>query len=82
MKNALLFVMLLFCGRSVPAQLHIAAALCENKINPLGVAFQNLRFGWELKFSENNQSQTAYQVVTLIPKRPCIYRLRPPPAFT
>ncbi len=45
------------------AQLQITIALCENKINPAGVALQNIRFGWELNSNENDQYQTAYQLV-------------------
>lgn len=45
------------------AQLQITSALCENKINPAGVALQNIRFGWELGSIENNQFQTAYRLV-------------------
>ncbi|MBC7399453.1 MAG: alpha-L-rhamnosidase N-terminal domain-containing protein, partial [Mucilaginibacter sp.] len=45
------------------AQLTVAKTLCENKVNPLGVAAQNLHFGWELSSIQNGQSQTAYQIV-------------------
>ena len=45
------------------AQLHIASASCEGKTNPLGVALTGFRFGWELSSKENDQYQTAYQLV-------------------
>jgi alpha-L-rhamnosidase len=44
------------------AQLRVDAALCENKLNPLGVDVANIHFGWELDANENSQFQTAYQV--------------------
>lgn len=48
---------------NVFAQLHITPALCENKINPLGVNIQDIRFSWEMDAKENTQYQTAYQLV-------------------
>lgn len=45
------------------AQLRVTAALCENKVNPLGVALQNIHFSWEATARENGQFQTAYQLV-------------------
>ena len=62
MGCTLLLILSVLSG-NVFAQLTIASALCENAINPTGVALQNVHFGWELKATENNQYQTAYQVV-------------------
>ena len=45
------------------AQLKITTAACENKINPLGVPADKIYFSWELAASENDQFQTAYQLV-------------------
>ena len=45
------------------AQLTISSVLCENKQNPLGVDLQNLHFSWTATANENNQYQTAYQLV-------------------
>ena len=48
---------------SLYAQLQITTAMCNNKSNPLGVDASDLRFHWELSSRENNQTQTAYQLV-------------------
>lgn len=48
---------------NVFAQLHVTAALCENKINPLGIDLIKVRFSWEMHSKENGQYQTAYQLV-------------------
>jgi alpha-L-rhamnosidase len=45
------------------AQLTVVKTLCDNKVNPLGISTINVHFGWETSSQQNNQSQTAYQVV-------------------
>ncbi|HWB25742.1 MAG TPA: family 78 glycoside hydrolase catalytic domain [Chitinophagaceae bacterium] len=45
------------------SQIQITSALCENKVNPLGVALQGLHFSWEMTSAEQGQYQTAYQLV-------------------
>ena len=37
--------------------------MCNNKLNPVGVPANNIYFSWELSSLENNQTQTAYQLV-------------------
>ena len=64
MKFVACFLLMFILFYSRPsAQIHIISALCENKVNPTGVSLQNLRFSWELDAKENDQYQTAYQLV-------------------
>lgn len=56
------FVLLCFSGTSVSAQLKVSIALCENKINPTGIDWRTLHFGWEMSSSENGKYQTGYQL--------------------
>lgn len=53
----------LLCAFSVHAQLLVIAASCENKINPLGIDVGAIHFSWQLASKENDQQQTAYQIV-------------------
>ena len=62
-KNIFVLFLLNIIGAQLNAQLHIASASCEGKTNPLGVALTGFRFGWELSTKENDQYQTAYQLV-------------------
>src|SRR5437764_910100 len=57
-----LLVVLLFSIHSY-SQLKVIGASCENKKNPLGVQANNIRFSWEFESTENNQYQTAYQLM-------------------
>lgn len=47
----------------VKAQLAIAEALCDNRVNPTGIHVRDFFFAWELASKKNNQQQTAYQLV-------------------
>lgn len=51
------------CWLSLNAQLSIALAQCEKKVNPIGVPPKSISFGWQMTSKEKNQIQTAYQVV-------------------
>ena len=64
-NKQVIFLLLMLMGITYNtfAQLKISTVLCENKINPTGVALQKIRFGWELTSMENAQYQTAYQLV-------------------
>ncbi len=62
-RKSICIAVLMLATVTTFAQLQITTALCENKINPAGVALQNIRFGWELNSNENDQYQTAYQLV-------------------
>ena len=62
-KNICISALFLAPVLNVIAQIQITAALCENKINPTGIALKDIRFGWELVSKENEQYQTAYQLV-------------------
>jgi len=58
------FMLMLILQEAVAySQLRFEKLLCENKVNPLGVALQDLRFSWELGSIQNNQYQTAWQLV-------------------
>jgi len=64
LNQVIAFIVLLFVIESnLFAQLKITTALVQNKINPLGVSLQQIHFSWELGATENNQYQTAYQLV-------------------
>ena len=45
------------------AKLIITKLLCENKLNPMGVPVDNLRFSWQMQSAQRGQLQTAYQIV-------------------
>lgn len=67
-KKVALYILLFLAGLfnhviSSYAAISITAASCENKINPLGVELDNLRFSWQLFSKESGASQKAYQLV-------------------
>lgn len=55
--------LLLLSAAAVHAQVKIAQALCDNRVNPTGIHTRELFFSWELASQKNNQKQTAYQLV-------------------
>ena len=63
MFRAGFMLMLILQETGAYSQLRFEKLLCENKVNPLGVALQDLRFSWELGSMQNNQYQTAWQLV-------------------
>ncbi|MEP6949408.1 MAG: family 78 glycoside hydrolase catalytic domain [Ginsengibacter sp.] len=63
MRLIRLFILCNVFAFNSSAQLNIATALCENKINPNGISLINIHFGWELTSDTNEQYQTAYQIV-------------------
>lgn len=58
-----LFVYCFFRLTVAWSQLTVSEALCENMINPKGVHPGSLFFSWEMESKNNNQIQTAYQLV-------------------
>src|ERR1700760_254765 len=62
LRNGVLLSFLLQ-GIAATAQLKIDRALCENKIDPFGVATRGIRFSWELGAKGGSQYQRAYQLV-------------------
>ena len=62
-KHCTIYLAVLFFSATVHAQLQVAVALCEKKINPLGVSVSDIHFSWQLTSSESNQLQKSYQVV-------------------
>ncbi|MES2808524.1 MAG: family 78 glycoside hydrolase catalytic domain [Bacteroidota bacterium] len=63
LKSLLFTAIAFFAITNCYAQLSVIKALCDNKVNPLGVSTTNLHFGWEMSSPQNNQLQTAYQLV-------------------
>ena len=65
--NLVLLCLLVF-SNSVFAQLEIEMALCENRLNPTGVNWKDLRFSWEMSSEGRDEVQTAYQLVVATSK--------------
>ena len=63
MKICVIYFALIFLFVNVQAQLNVAAAKCENKINPLGVPLTAIYFSWQLSSNQNNMLQKNYQLV-------------------
>ncbi len=63
MKRVLAIDLFLLFAVTTNAQLQIATAMCNNKLNPLGIDISAIRFSWELVSKQNNQMQMAYQLV-------------------
>ncbi|NNV55139.1 family 78 glycoside hydrolase catalytic domain [Limnovirga soli] len=62
-RKVLFYFFVLLCSMPATAQIQVVAALCENKVNPMGVGTSGIHFGWELESATTNQYQTAYQLV-------------------
>ncbi|GAB3246454.1 glycoside hydrolase family 78 protein [Larkinella harenae] len=58
-----LVAILLVGAQTLPAQIRVTRALCDNKTNPLGIDPRSLFFSWEMESPEQNVSQSAYQLV-------------------
>ncbi len=56
-------------AHSKESGLSIVLVKCENKVNPLGTALENIHFSWQMHSTENNQLQKAYQVVVASSKQ-------------
>lgn len=56
-----LFAVLFFSATGTWAQLHVSAALCDNRTNPTGIDVRDFFFSWNLSASKNNEQQSAYQ---------------------
>ncbi len=63
MARWFLMTAVLLYAVQLSAQLTITAAFCENKINPSGILPDHPRFSWNMKANENDQYQTANQLV-------------------
>ncbi len=63
LRSISVLLLIILASFAAFAQLKVSAALCENKINPFGVALTNIHFSWEMNAKENDQVQTAYQIV-------------------
>ena len=60
---ALLVVLLLASGHTVTSQIRVSAALCDNRVNPVGINPGDLFFSWEMQSSKEAVMQLAYQLV-------------------
>ncbi len=58
--SSVLALLLLSCSQS---PLKIDTTLCENKVNPLGVNTENIRFSWIVKSNIRDNGQSAYQII-------------------
>lgn len=63
MRNVLLFVVLLLTTAEAKSQISIRAALCDNRVNPVGIDPGDLFFSWEMQSSGQAVMQSAYQLV-------------------
>lgn len=63
MRKCIIYLLLLFISVRTQATVTVITALCENKINPPGIALTNIHFSWELASNQAAQIQTAYQIV-------------------
>ena len=62
-RKSILFGLLLFFVLPLHAQISVAVAQCEKKINPVGVPVNGIKFSWQTVSKERNQIQTAYELV-------------------
>lgn len=62
MRLSLLLSFVLVCA-AASAQVSISNALCDNRTNPTGIHTEKFFFSWELTSDQQNQVQTAYQLV-------------------
>ncbi|WP_191908764.1 family 78 glycoside hydrolase catalytic domain [Larkinella humicola] len=58
-----LVVFLLSVGLTARAQIRVVAALCDNRVNPVGINPRDLFFSWEMQSPKESVTQSAYQVV-------------------
>lgn len=63
MRKCIIYLLLLFISVRTQANVTVITALCENKINPSGIALSNIHFSWELASDQQAQTQSAYQLV-------------------
>ena len=62
MKNTYFLITILFACLNIRAQVQVSNLLCENKINPIGIAVMQPRLSWQLKSQKRNVIQTAYEI--------------------
>lgn len=63
MKKSILFSLLLVTFYNANSQIKVTQLKCENLTNPKGIDIADPRFSWQLASEENNQFQTAYQLI-------------------
>jgi alpha-L-rhamnosidase len=62
MKKICILISVLFICVNTTAQVKVSNLLCENKINPLGIAVMQPRLSWQLTSGKRNVMQTAYEI--------------------
>ncbi|MFD1144585.1 family 78 glycoside hydrolase catalytic domain [Larkinella insperata] len=62
-KRTILIVILLIAGHTMNAQVRVVAALCDNRVNPVGINPRDLFFSWEMHSPKEAVMQSAYQLV-------------------
>jgi len=50
-------------AENVPGPVSVTALQCNNSVNPLGIDAKTPQFSWQLKSSQRNVRQTAYQLI-------------------
>lgn len=63
LRSSLLFLFLFVFAINSFAKTTIGVALCDKKINPIGVSTADIRFNWEILSNKKNVVQNAYQLV-------------------
>jgi alpha-L-rhamnosidase len=58
-----LIIILPATNLDIHAQIKVHIALCEKKVNPIGVPVSGIRFSWQMQSKERKQFQKAYQIV-------------------
>ncbi len=61
----IMFISLVIALFTLPAfaNVKVDRALCENKINPLGVNLNDIAFSWEISSTDRDVIQTTYHLV-------------------
>lgn len=59
----MLLIILLMFAQAGQAQTAVHVALCDNRINPVGIDPRDMFFSWEIKSSRQAVTQTGYQLV-------------------
>ena len=62
MKRIITLISALFIYGNTFAQVKVSNLLCENKINPVGIAVLQPRLSWQLTSGKRNVRQTAYEI--------------------
>lgn len=62
-NNLLLLVFLLMSALAAKSQTVVNVALCDNRVNPVGIDSRDMFFSWEIQSSKQAVTQSGYQLV-------------------